>query len=133
MPDDEKESESKENAAPKLSVSKKVILRDLGAEKEDISEIRTNSEADELIEYLKKKNTQNDKEEDDEPKMRLKANVGHPISPLPEANITSDEAPRGFMPKLNALHPENARPNRRNKDARVLVLFNDEFPDGRFI
>ncbi len=131
-----KEEKTVENAAPPekgVSAAKKFMLKDLKVEDADIKAIRTNAEADELIEYLEKKNTEKPKENMGEIKVN---NLGHNPAKLPAPDKTNAQKNirLNMLDKLDPLSYKKAlatQGTRRNNGSRLLVLFDEEHPGGR--
>ena len=117
-----------------VSAAKKAILRDLNAPAEDIQQIRTNAEADEYITYLRGK--QPPKEEKDKlPIMKLNAGMGKPIADLPDPEDPDKIRQKKFnQTLLDKMDPVSAKQpcSRWNNASRMLLIFDDEHPNGSF-
>lgn len=131
MPD-----EQIENSTPiPVSVAKKYILKDLGASAEDVEEIKTNAEAEELMEYLKKKNAEDPEIKKKRDELKLKPNAGHQAAPLVDSEATpgSDHKLnlRDAMDRLSPRFAENQEDRRWRGDAMIMAVFDDDHPEGR--
>lgn len=95
---------------------KKIVLKRMGASDEELTQIKTNSDADTLITFFKSNKAP---AEETEEKIELKPNMGLP----PPEEITS-EGPETVM--WNPVHRNNAHRNRWNPQCRLLTHFNPE-------
>ncbi len=119
-----------------VSMAKKYILRDMGVPDADIDNLRSNEEADGVIDYITKKNaaveTKDEKEENPKDKIHsFKGNVGHPLAELPDREKLNSKYKLSLVEALNPLAPKRSTNNRWNQSARILVHFDEDNPNGR--
>lgn len=112
-----------------VSMAKKFILKENGVEDKDVEQIRTNEEADELIEYLQKKT--NDEEKDEDKMISFRGNVGHKPDKLPPPEELNETYKQNLRQALNPLAPVKGTNNRWKGNSRLLVHFDKDNPDGR--
>ena len=130
------ENEKKENQTPfSLSITKKMIMKDLGASDAEIDLIRSNSEVDEYIVYMQKKNAE-PKEKSKEKMITINKQIGHKPADLPEPdNVKGQNIRMNLGDHLDPLSIKKAMAAdgaRRNNGSRLMVLFDSEHPNGRF-
>lgn len=114
-------------------MAKKFILRELEVSPEDIAELRTNAEADELIAYLNP-----EKKEEAPPKEKKKVNkkligTGKGDFELPDPEILTDKINHTLMDRLKPLRVNNWLNQRWGSDARLMRVYTDEYPEGRIL
>jgi len=125
MPNDEEEDTNPEDDFSAESL----ILEDMGVNPESIAKINSKAAAEKLIKYYANKGVKKDDVKKNKKSMlKLKKNMG---MPLPDPENLDDEIKLNLRQALNPLAPKRAINNRWNKKARVLMIFNEEYPDGR--
>lgn len=130
------EEETKENQTPQpVSMAKKYMLIDLGVPKEELKELTTNEEADELIAYMEKKNAKDPEIQQLREKSKLKPNAGHQAATLTQAEeIAGSNLKLNMRDKWDKISPRYAETVdgvKFNGDCVIMAVFDDDYPEGR--
>jgi len=104
-----------------------LILEDMGVDDKKLSKINSLEAATKLIKYYENKAP---KFEDNTKKMiKLKANQG--TKPLSNPEDLNDPIKLDLIDAMNPLSIKRAKNARWNNKARVMMIFTEEYPNGR--
>jgi len=122
MPEEEEEKTPEDFSAELL------ILEDMGVEPEKLERVNSKAAAEKLIKYYESKK---DIKKNKKKMLNLKANQGTKLSPLPDPEPLNDPVKLNLRDALDPLSPKKAVNARWNKSARILMIFDEEHPNGR--